>query len=63
MTQKELAYVEDAINHETNIVSILESNLESLEEENITSFIENEIKSHNKTKESLLKLLKRHCND
>ena len=63
MTQKELAYVEDAIKHETNIVSILESNLECLEEENIISFIETEIKSHNKTKESLLKLLEKHCND
>ena len=63
MTQKELAYVEDAIKHEYNIVSILETNLDCLEEENLISFFESEIKSHNKTKESLLKLLEKHCND
>ena len=63
MTQKELAYVEDAIKHECNIVSILESNLDCLEEKNLTLFFETEIKSHNKTKESLLKLLEKHCND
>ena len=62
MTQKELLYVEDAIKHECNIVSILETNLDCLEEENLISFFESEIKSHNKTKESLLKLLEKHCN-
>ena len=63
MTQKELLYVEDAIMHESNIVSILEDNLNYLEEENLTSFFENEVKSHNKTKESLIKLLEKHCNE
>ena len=62
MTQKELSYVEDAIKHECNIVSLLETNLDCLGEENLISFFESEIKSHNKTKESLLKLLEKHCN-
>ena len=63
MTQKELSYVEDAIKHECNIVSIFENNIENLEDENLISFFESEIKSHNKTKESLIKLLEKHCND
>ena len=63
MTQKELLYYEDAIGHESNIVSILEDNLENLEDENLISFLEREIKAHNKTKESLIKVLEKNCNE
>lgn len=63
MTQKELLYVEDAINHECNIVSILEDSIKSLEDENLVSFLEEEIKAHTKTKESLIKLLRKSCNE
>ena len=63
MTQKELLYYEDAIGHESNIVSILEDNLENLEDENLISFLEREIKAHNKTKQSLIKVLEKNCNE
>lgn len=63
MTQKELLYVEDAIKHECNIVSILEDNIENLQDEKLVSFFETEIKAHNKTKESLIKVLEKNCNE
>ena len=63
MTQKELLYVEDAIKHECNIVSIIEDNIENLEDEKLVSFFETEIKAHNKTKESLIKVLEKKCNE
>ena len=63
MTQKELLYVEDAIKHECNIVSILEDNIEALEDENLVSFFETELKAHTKTKENLIKVLEKKCNE
>lgn len=63
MTAKELSYVEDAIGHETNIITILEDSLEDLEDANIINFLDSEIKKHTKSKEKLMKLLKEHCND
>ena len=63
MTQKELLYFEDAIGHEGNIVSILEDSIEKLQDENLISFLEGEIKAHNKTKQSLIKVLEKNCNE
>lgn len=34
MTQKELLYFEDAIKHESNIISILNESLNNIEEKN-----------------------------
>ena len=61
MTQKELLYVEDAVKHECNMVSILES--VALEDKAIASFIKDEIKKHNTNKKILMKLLKENKDD
>ena len=57
MTQKELLYVEDAIEHETSIISICEETIKNLTNQAIVSFIEHEITKHNETKENLMNLL------
>ena len=57
MSQKELLYFEDAINHETSIISILDNMTNNLEDEDLIKFVQGEIKSHKTTKEKLLKKL------
>lgn len=54
MTEKELLYIEDAIGHEQNIISICNESLNMLEDENIISFLKNEIKHHKKIEENLI---------
>ncbi len=63
MTQKELLYVEDAIGHETNIISICEVTINSLEDEKLKSFMEKELKDHKNMKEKLMKLLEDSANE
>lgn len=63
MTQKELAYVEDAIGHETNIIKICEDLVKNMEEENLTTFMNSEIEKHNTMKEKLLNLLEVKSNE
>ena len=63
MTQKELSYVEDAIGHEKNIISILDDTLKKIEEENLIDFLNNEIEIHKETKEKLLNLLEVKANE
>ena len=63
MTQKELAYVEDAIGHETNIIDICNETLNMLEDENLMSFIRKEIKKHENMKEKLLNVLEVKCDE
>lgn len=46
MTQKELLYLEDAINHEENLIKYLEDSVSKLDNENIISFFKDEIKTH-----------------
>ena len=49
MTQKELAYVEDAIGHEKNIIAICQETKNYLKDEALKSFIESEISKHEET--------------
>ena len=63
MTQKELLYVEDAIEHEKNLIAYLEELTVKLEEKDITDFISKEISNHKKEEKSLLKLLEELQND
>ncbi|MBQ9012034.1 MAG: hypothetical protein IJ094_00360 [Bacilli bacterium] len=58
MTQKELAYIEDAISHEQIIISILEDMQNNLKDDNLISFISDELDNHNDIKEDLIELLK-----
>ena len=57
MTQKELAYVEDAIGHETNIIKICNNIIDNLSDEEIISFMQKEVEKHTLRKERLMNLL------
>ena len=63
MTQKELLYVEDAIGHEKNVVSIIEQSIENLSDEELVSFFEDELKEHKSLQEKLMEMLKEKAND
>ena len=63
MTEKELLYVEDAIGHETNIISILKESIKSMQNEDLISFLETEIEKHEETKENLLSKLEEKSNE
>ncbi len=63
MTQKELAYIEDAIGHEKNIVSIIEETIKELEDENLIDFLNQELTTHKDTKDKLLNMLEVKANE
>ena len=63
MTQKELLYVEDAIGHETNIISIATDISEKLEDEELVSFMEEQIENHISMKDKLMTLLEEKANE
>jgi len=62
MTQKELSYVEDAVEHETNIIKILEDTKNKLTDENLITFITNAITTHSNLKEKLMNMLEAKAN-
>lgn len=62
MTQKELAYIEDAIGHESNIIKILQESLKNTQNEKINKFLENELSEHVKQKEQLINKLEEKAN-
>jgi len=57
MTEKELLYVEDAINHECNIISILTDNINILENVDLKDFLEEKLNDHIAYKQELINLL------
>ena len=57
MTQKELAYVEDAIGHENNIISILENEIENVEDDNLIDYLNDDISNHQDMLTELIELL------
>lgn len=63
MTQKELLYIEDAIGHEKNIMSICEDIVNNLEDEDLISFMKSEIKSHQKMEKKLKDMLEKKSNE
>lgn len=63
MTQKELAYLEDAIGHEKNIISIIEDMIGKLEDESLVSFMESELECHKSTKQNLMTTLEGKSNE
>ena len=62
MTQKELLYLEDAIGHERNVISILQDTIERLKDKNLITFLDNELNIHMSTKENLMNKLKEKAN-
>lgn len=63
MTQKELLYVEDAIEHERTIIEMINSTVEQLEDEDLADYMNNELLTHQKLESNLLKLLKENTNE
>lgn len=63
MTQKELAYFEDAIGHEKNIISICEESLKKIEDNSIIEFLNKELEIHQNTKDKLLNKLEEKANE
>ena len=62
MTQKELLYFEDAIEHESIIIKILEDTKNKLDDENLISFIDTNINTHATIKENLMNKLEEKAN-
>lgn len=63
MTQKELLYVEDAVNHEQSIIKICEETRNMLEDQKLIDLIDSQIQSHQETKENLIQLLEEKVNE
>ena len=57
MTEKELLYVEDAIKHESNIISILTDNINILENDELKDFLEEKLNEHIAYKVELINML------
>ena len=62
MTQKELLYVEDAVEHEKSIINLCNDFLNELEDNNLRDFVTNQIDSHEEMKSKLLSLLEEEAN-
>lgn len=63
MTQKELLYITDAINHEGNIIEIVQDAIDNLEDENLVSFMEEKQEEHITMREKLINLLEEKSNE
>ena len=63
MTQKELSYLEDAIGHETNIITIIEETTKMLEDKNLITYMDEELKKHSALKNKLIGLLGKKANE
>lgn len=63
MTQKELLYLDDAICHEENIISIVQDIIDNLEDENLVSFMEEKQEDHISIREELINLLEEKSNE
>ncbi len=63
MTQKELLYLEDAVGHENNIISVLTETLNLLEDEEQVDYIQTELETHQDMKKDLLKVLEDNANE
>lgn len=63
MTQKELLYMEDAIEHETNLIDIVTYTIDTLEDEELITFMKGELKKHKSMKEKLMKVMEGAANE
>lgn len=62
MTQKELLYIEDAVEHESIIIKILEDTKNRLDDDKLISFIDTNINTHTTMKENLINKLEEKAN-
>ena len=63
MTQKELLYVEDAIGHESSIISILTDSINNLENDELKDFLEEKLNEHIAFKVELINMLEDKANE
>ena len=63
MTEKELLYVEDAIEHEKSIIGICNDLVSKVEEDNYKTFLNNQISNHQSLQDNLMNLLKENANE
>lgn len=63
MTQKELLYIEDAIEHETNTIDICNYIIETVDDSDLADFMKKEVKKHEGIKEKLLNKLEECSNE
>lgn len=63
MTQKELLYMEDAIEHETNLIEIATLSIENLDDKELKTFMKSQLKKHEKLKQKLMTLLEDIANE
>lgn len=57
MTQKELLYMEDATEHEKNLIDIYQYTIESLEDKTLITFMKAQLKKHESLKKKLMEVL------
>ena len=62
MTQKELLYVEDAINHEKVIIDCINSIIDNLDDKDLVDYMNIELENHDNIKNSFMNLLE-NCNE
>ena len=62
MTQKELLYVEDAISHEEIIINNIHDYINCLEENDLVDYFQKELRTHERIKKDLFKLLEDESN-
>ena len=63
MTQKELLYLEDAIGHEKEIVSVVSESIKLLEDEDLIDYMQEELDTHQKMHDKLMKVLEEESNE
>lgn len=57
MTQKELLYYEDAINHEQSVCAYLEYAISTLDDNKLIEFMKKELKNHEMIESKLIGIL------
>ena len=63
MTDKELLYLEDAIKHESNIISIVTETVNNLKNEKLKDFMEEKLNEHIAFKVELISFLEEYANE
>ncbi len=63
MTEKELLYVEDAINHECNIINIVTETINNLQDNDLKTFMEEKLNEHIAFKLELINTLEEYTNE
>lgn len=63
MTQKELLYYQDAINHEQCTIDICKQIINNLKDNDLVDFMKKELDIHSSIKERLLKVMEECSNE